>query len=278
MPEVLLGTATSVFDIDLEDDGTFADNLAVVESYSYEVRNSTTRADPINRAYHQNQITKKGVRVSATLRSTKSGSIKVCNLDVSAISILGQAYDSYLESGSLTVNQETAEVSALADLFEYNQATGKKSIEFDGVIRIPATAGAGSQALQTALASATVTDSQGTITFTINGVTVTCAMTVESITQEESGGATQSIRLRAVCNAPDSGTFPAAPTGTTTLLERMLNTTTRHRLRFTTHASEGGQWAGNAILTRYTLTIPNQGLVVAECEWLNQGTWTFTAN
>lgn len=278
MPMVLIGGDMSVFNVDIEDDGTYADYLGLIRDVTVSVNVDTFEADPIARVFSQNQVAKKLVTVNAPLMSVKSGSVKVSHLDLSAFSVLGQSFASYIESGTFTVNIATGDSSGRADLFQYTQPTGKKTIEFDGVIKVPATAGAGSQALPTAFFSSTPTDLQGTLTFTINSVTTTVAMTFSNLEQQLSGGEFQRLRIRAVSNAPDSGTYPAAPTGTTTIFERALNTIARHRLQITNHASEGGQMAGNAVVTRCQLQIPESGLVLATYEWGSQGDWTYTTN
>lgn len=278
MPLAQIAGDLSVFEIDLEDDGTYADYLGTIQEVTLSGDLSTVNAAPINRTYDRMQAARKGLTITAPLMSVKTGSVKVSTLDLSAFSFGGTDYVAYLVDGEFTCEQNLVQATAAKDFFSYPISGGTKSLTFEGNILVPATAALGSQALPTAFFSATPTDHDATVTFTINGVTTTAAMTFSRFEKQFTRGEAQVFRVRAETNSPDSGTYPAAPTGTTTIWERLLNTQTRHRLRLTDHASEGQQYAGNAILRRGTIRITNSGLIYVGYEWESQGAWTSTPN
>lgn len=279
MADVLNVTGNlTVFDIDLEDDGTYVDNLGFIQGVNLVGDLDTVDASPINRAYDRQQAAEKSVTISADLMSVKSGSVKVSTLDLSAFSFAGLDYLAYAESFEFGVNWDLKPAKGAASLWKYPQASGKKTLSFDGTIFVPTTAALGSQALATKFFSATPTDHDVTLDFTINGVQTTVAMTLKHFEKAFQMGDLQAYKVRCEANSPDSGTYPAAPTGTTTAFERALNTITRHRLRLTDHASEGQQYAGLAVLRSAVVKVGNSGLVMIGYEWESQGAWTSTPN
>lgn len=279
MAEVLNVTGNmSVFDIDLEDDGTYVDNLGFIQGVNLVGDLDTVDASPINRAYDRQQAARKGATISADLMSVKSGSVKVSTLDLSAFSFAGIDYLAYAESFEFGVNWDLKESTPAKDFWKWPQASGKKTLSFDGTIFVPTTAALGSQTLGTAFFSATPTDHDVALSFTINGVATTAAMTLKHYEKIFQMGDLQAMKVRCEANSPDSGTYPAAPTGTTTAFERALNTITRHRLKLTDHATEGQLYAGNAILRSAVVKVGNSGLVNIGYEWETQGAWTSTPN
>lgn len=275
MPQTLTNLDLSVFNVDIEDDGTFVDYLGLIQNVTLSGDVDTVDTAPITRAYDRQQGVKKSWSVSAPVMSVKTGSTKVTNLDLSAISLFGTSYASNLKEGSFTIAWNLADATGAADLWRYNQPTGTKTLTFEGRILVPATGG---QDIQTKMFANNVTDIEGTVTFTINGVTVTAAMVLKRFNQVFSRGDLQEFDVTFEASSPDSGTYPAAPTGTTTLLERALNTVGRHRLQLTSHASEGIAYAGNAVLRQARIVIPQAGLLNVEYEWAGQGALTATAN
>lgn len=278
MPTVLISGDLSVFGVDLAGGTSYADYLGFIRNVDAKVDIDTVEADPIIRPFSQAQPVKKMASISAPLMSVKSGSVKVSQLDLSAFSILGQSFDSYFESGSITVDIDLKDSSARADVWKFHQPTGKKKITFDATIKVPATALLGSQALHTAAFSSTIGDVSGNFTWTINSVAVTFAATLKSLEIPYAGGDFQVLKITGESNAPDSGTFPAAPTGTTTIFEKALNTFTATGLSLTNHASEGQNVAGTFQMSKATVNVPETGLVMATYEWMNKGAVTSSTN
>lgn len=278
MPTVLISGDVSVFGVDLAGGTSYTDYLGFIRNVDAKLDVDTVEADPINRAYSQAQPVKKMASISAPLMSVKSGSIKVSSLDLSAFSILGQTFDSYFESGSMTVDIDLKDSSARSDIWKYHQPTGKKKITFDATIKVPATAAAGSQAIQALAYSTTITDVSGTFTWTINSVATTFAATIKSLEIPFAGGDFQVLKISGESNAPDSGTFPAAPTGTTTIFEKALNTFTATGISLTNHATEGVNLAGLFHIAKANVSVQESGLVLATYEFMNKGAVTPTSN
>jgi hypothetical protein len=66
-------------------------------------------------------------------------------------------------------------------------------------------------------------DSYGNLGLVYNGVTYTIAMGIQEVSLGAERDGVQEITLKLEGRAPDSGAFPAAPTGTTGLLQKALN-------------------------------------------------------
>lgn len=278
MPAVQISGDLSVFDIDIEDDGTYADYLGLIQNVTFRGELDTVEAAPIARPYSRQQPIKKGGVITAPLMSVVSGSAKVSSLDFTALTIFGQDYEPYLQNGELTIGWGLSDATAVGDFWKWPHYNGTKTLSFTGTILVPSTAALGSQFTPTRFFSATPSDHEGSVSMTLNGVTITAAMTLKSLEHAFNRGDLQAFNVSFEANSPDTGTYPAAPTGTTTILERALNSVNVHRLRLTTHASEGQQYAGNGILSQARIVIPNADLIKVEYEWQTQGAWTSTPN
>lgn len=278
MPLVQIPGSVSVLNVDLEDDGTYVDYLGFIQEVTLSLDVETVDAAPLTRTYSQGQPVGKSCRLSAPLMSVKSGSVKVSQLDVTAFSLLGQTFDTVLESGSINLDIALKDARARSDLFAYHQPVGKKSITWDMRMKILGSGATAYQALMNAALSTTASDVTGDFSVTINSVAVTFDATLTKLELLEKSGDFQIIQVSGVSYGPDSGTYVDAPTGTTTILERALNTITRHRLQFTPHGSEAGAIAGNGVLSGLSIQIPESGLVNTSYEWMSQGAWTWTGN
>lgn len=278
MPLLQIPGSVSVFNVDLEDDGTYADYLGLIQEVTLGVDVETVDAEPINREYTQGQPVGKSCTLSAPLMSVKSGSVKVSQLDVSAFTLLGNTFSTVLQSGSLNLDIRTKDAKARADLFSYHQPVGKKTLNFDMTMGILGASATAYQALMTSMFSTTPGDVTGDFSLTINSIAMTFDATITKLELVNRSGDFQVIRVSGTSYGPDSGAYPDAPTGTTTILERALNTITRHRLQFTPHGSEAGAIAGNGVLSGFGLNVPESGLVYVNYEWKSQGAWTWTGN
>lgn len=278
MPLTLIAGDLSVFDVDIEDDGTYADYLGLIQNVTFNGDLDTVDSAPIRRSYSRNQPQKKGGTISAPVMSVLSGSVKVSSLNLDGLDLFGQSYEAFVQSGELNITWNLREATAARDFWKHPQSGGTKELEFSGQILVPSTAALGSQVIPTKFFSATPSDHEGTVSVDINGVAIEGSMTLNRLNWAFNRGDLQVWDIAFSANSPDTGDYPTSPTGTTTILERALNTHTRHRLRLTNHASEGQQIAGLAVLSRATVQIPNSGLITVGYEWQTQGAWTSTPN
>lgn len=148
-------------------------------------------------------------------------------------------------------------------------------------IMLPGTSGSTDE-LMTDLANQALTTSDSldghlwTPSFTLNGVTITAACVMENFQHIYEDEGLQVYRVQLAGRAPDNEAtaFPAAPTGTTTLLEVAFNVrtsiavSTRNR---STGNSNSFAAAGNAIITSANVVIPQSGLVTTTYELQGQG-------
>ena len=76
----------------------------------------------------------------------------------------------------------------------------------------------------------------------------------------------------------DTTAFPVGPTGTSTRLEKVLNTTSAIAMAFTSHSTEGTAYTGNVLTLSYSVGIGQQGVLVEEHTWASQGAITQAPN
>lgn len=252
------------------------DYLGTCRNVTLDFGNDSVEASPMTRDGTRAQIAKKGMTLRTELMSVVSGSLKVQHTDLSAISIDGV---SYLQgfTGSFSGSYTSVEGSLAGTIWKDPQNV-KKTYRLSGTILVPSATG-GAQALLVDAASATPTDANMTVTFTINGIAITLPMTLVRASLELTDGDVQKIAIELESASPDSGTFPTAPTGTTSLLEKAFNSfKTAIAFAFTSHATEGVAFTGNCKFTSFQIGIEDGALSNVQYEFASSGAVTATAN
>lgn len=211
----------------------------------------------INRLNESPQGVKMNWMLSATALSTKSGAIRVTNLDLSAASILGTDVLAAVESINFDRSLVLSEGSGCGDGWQYPNVTGG-GFSGSARIKIP-TSGVPLMAGIDA-----VTDADGVFTFTLNGVSVTLPVLITSIQHSMRVGDVQVLEVTFKGQDPLTGTYPTAPTGTTTLMEKIFNAPrTALAVVLTTKAADGVAYTGNVVPQSYSVAIAD-GQVVRE--------------
>lgn len=263
MPARKIRTDLSVFTIDTNS------QLLYLKEASVEFDNELAEISPITQLHGSEQVVRQGGTVRAKLMSTDSAPQKITNLYATVFSVGGTDYIADLDTADLSIEWEHEEACGAADRWKYPVCVAKK-ITLNGKLKV---ASAAANAIP-GLFDATITGLNVTVTMTINGVAITMPMVLKTVTQTipESGIQTLDVVLHG--RAPDSGTYPTAPTGTTTLLEQALNATAVNALVATTRSSNGESYSGNGLIKSYRLSVPNPGLIIADIEWATQGAWS----
>lgn len=266
--------------------------LDYLQNYTLEVPNELARGNPIQQIQYQGQVVAKGWSLSPPLMSSTGGSAdtntKVASTGLSAFTLTNpnvnsgssRNYLNALRSASIRLSTTTREGKGAGDVWKWPVITGKR-VDIELEIMLPGTSGSTDE-LMTDLANQALTTSDSldghlwTPSFTLNGVTITAACVMENFQHIYEDEGLQVYRVQLAGRAPDNEAtdFPAAPTGTTTLLEVAFNVrtsiavSTRNR---STGNSNSFAAAGNAIITSANVVIPQSGLVTTTYELQGQG-------
>jgi hypothetical protein len=172
------------------------------------------------------------------------------------------------------------EVSGVADPFKWPQIFGK-DYRLDCTLVIPAAGDSQSpnfaRAMGANLHDTDLNDqdlTRVTFTITIDGVTVTIPMQVASMTHTINQNQEQVISLSMNGVDPGTGAYPTAPTGTTSLLEKMFNAyNTVLACVLTTAAAGAGQtYSGNFIFTDFGFSFNDSEIIMIDYTLASRGT------
>ena len=224
----------------------------------------------LTRAYESHSATTRSATLRTRHLSAISAPTKATNLDVSAFLVGGTSYLGHLESGSIDVTWQHGEGKAMSDAWLYPVLV-KKSIQGEGNLIVPASSGA---MLALKAGNSTLSDLALTFSVTINSIAFTFAGLLKSFEHMISDAATQKHRVQLIGRDPDSGTFPAAPTGSTTLPEKFINGSAALTVSAVAKASGGAQYDGNFLPKSMKISFSNAGLVTTEYEFASQGAIT----
>lgn len=226
------------------------DLLAVVKNASFAGEIENVDGSPMPIAGMSAQAVGWGGRLETGVMSTLSTPTRVSHLDISAMTVDGTAYRTMLRGGSFEGSFTVQEGRAAGDKWRVPIVT-KKDYSVRAEIMIPRSGTA--NPLRTILGDllgATAADLAMAFSITINSVAVTLPMLLVNATVKGAVGDLTIVEIELKGRAPDSGSYPTAPTGTTSLLEKALNDAgTAVAFSFTPHndAGEGANIAGNAV-------------------------------
>lgn len=220
----------------------------------------------LTRAYQSHSATVRSATLKTQHVSVISAPTKATNLDVSAFALGGTSYIGECESGSITVEWQHGEGKGCTDAWAYPVLV-KKTIAGEATMIVPAAAGImlASNALNSTLANLALTFS-----VTINTVAFTFAAFLKSFEHSINAAETQKHKVSFLGRDPDTGTFPAAPTASTTLPEKVINGTAALAVSGVTKASGGYTFAGNFVPQSMVLSWSNSGLVTTDYTFLSQ--------
>lgn len=281
MPLTHLSGDLSVFGIDVTGGTTYSSFLGVIQNVRVGGAIDSVDASPITRVYRQAQEVKQGVTISTSLMTlTASGSdgdANISHLDLSAFTLFGQDYRPYLQDLTFTISPELVAADASGDRWKF-PVIAKKTWSASGTIMVPTTAALGSQLLLTTHYNSTFSSNRGNISFTVDGGAVTAAGLLTGLELTAENGGIQTFSFTMVARGSDSGTYPASPTGTTTLVDRLFNSLNSYGFSFTNHATEGVNLVGNMVPSSGVLRVQNGQLYLADFTFESQGAVTATAN
>jgi hypothetical protein len=247
------------------------DYTPLVSTVSLTKNVATAEGQAISRKYNNPQAVKNSWSLAFTARNTKTAPFRVTNLDLTGHSIGGSAFVADTESLTINVNAVHAMGDACQDGHAYPVYTGS-TIDGSAVLKVPTT----SVPLMAALDAPG--DADLAFTFTLNGVQVTFPVIITSVAHNASVGQVQMVNVSFVGQDPLTGNHPSAPTGTTTILEKVLNAPqTAIPIAFTSKASGGVAYTGNALIQSYSVNISNSAVVEESMTWAGVGAPTDAA-
>lgn len=250
--------------------------LAYLRDASITLEVASMEASPIVRVYNRADAGRKSGRIRANLMSVVSGSVKTNHLDVSAFAFASNNLLGSLQSGSLSIEMALSDAAAVNDSWASPYIT-KKTLSGEAVLNAPAASSHTLAALFSG--SAALSGLTGSLSFTINGVAVTADALFRSYEHSlpQSGFQTMNLRFEGAPVDATATAYPAAPTGTTTLLEKALNSLDALAFAITSKAAGGVAYSGNMVFSSYRVRWANGELVMAEMEFATQGAVTAAA-
>lgn len=248
--------------------------LAVLENVTYRTTVAKNEGRILKVVGGQAQAGRRSGRIEMTNMSTISGSAptRVTAFELSAISLGGVDVIALINTLDFSGNMNLKDAAAAPEEWAWPQFMGK-DYSARATLFIPATSGqAFSAAVHGARSGLAVT-----LTFTINGVAITLPMLITEAVHKTNVDDHQMYEVALEGRAPDSGSYPTAPTGTTSLLEKAFAAPgTALAFVITTKASpDGVTYSGNMVYESFNFSIGQNGQLVKEqYTWAVRGTPT----
>lgn len=258
-----------------------SDQTVDLANITYSGNIDLQEASPIGRFHASAHPVKQGLTISTGLYSTISAPTRVTNLNVTGFSIDAVALITMLRGGSFSATYTIQEGSAINDLFKFPVVT-KTDFSLTGKLIIP-TANLGtdniSHVISPQWASTTLADKNMVFTMTINSVVITLPMVLESFTHAFTQADLVSYDIVLKGQDQFTGTYPTAPTGNTSLLEKALNAPgTAIAFALTSHATEGVVYGGNCIFSAMTFSFDDSTVITNDYTFQSQGVVTAPSN
>ena len=225
------------------------------------------------RVHESPQLVVKGFSLEATTMSNVSGVGRVTNLNLTAFTVGGTAYLATVDSVSLNGTMAHAEGKGAGDFWEFPNVV---SAGFSGKARLKVPA-ADLNALDALAADQTVAGNYVAISATLNGVVLTIPVALTMFTRETPIDDIQYFSIDFVGRDPLTGTYPTAPTGTTSLLEKAI-VQPRTALAFSFKpSSDAGTYSGNLVWSGWDFSVNNTGVVRTKYSFKGAGQLVYTA-
>lgn len=235
------------------------DLLGVFESVTYSVEETQQEGSIMSRDGETPQGTKLAGRLDTGLMSTISAPDRVSHLDLSGFTVGGTDYLAVLRSLKFSGSFQQrlrAGVGAWWKRPQNSKKAYKASVSLDCDDSVLS-------ALMIAMSSTTYADRNKTLSFVLNGVTITLPTRMSRVEHTGQRDDLQMVTVDLVGRSPDSGSYPAAPTGTSTLLEKAFNAfQTELAFTFTSKAASGHSVTGNCIFNSFEFSVEDEQLVL----------------
>jgi hypothetical protein len=253
-------------------DGTSV--LATYENVTLEVTEDQVDGSSIGRMGKTAQGVKLSGRIDTSLMSTFSTPDRVSHLDLSAMALGATSYLASLRRLRLSGSYEQKMRAGVGALNVRPQNVKKDyaaSAEFDADDTV-------ASAIMIAMASPTYANRNAVLGFTLNSIAYTFPMRMQKAGVRVQRDDLQLVTLDLAGRSPDSGAYPTAPVGTTSLLEKAINVPeTAIAFAFTSKAAGGVAMSGSCIFSSFDIEINDGELVRSQYSFNTTGAWTVAA-
>lgn len=232
--------------------------LGLFENVDLSSAMTAVETKPVTRVYGRAQGTKKEWKVTTGLMQNNGLATKrIDHLSVSVFSLDAADMLGQFSSGKISMTATVVTKPEAGAVWKTKQVTGKK-LMFDGEFTVPTGA---ASALLTMLKSGTIADHSVAAVMTIDGVTYEFpgVYTNLSLKAEREGLYVVSATLEG--ESPDTGAFPTTPTGTTSLIEKALNSRAAVAVALTTQTTNGNAFSGNAVISGLDINVSDEDII-----------------
>lgn len=254
------------------------DYIATLEGCDLEFPDNVIESSGISLLYEHEQVGGSGGKITATIKKAHGGGSNdfSCNLDVGALAIGGNTQLAYNKSGSLTISTTTKDVRGMGERW-FKPKIVKKKIEMAGSFLLDSASNATEEYVLKHMSS-TLTDKNVVATVTLDGTAYTFPSLLKSASLKIQDSDVQMVDFvlagRSYADTPLTN-MPTAPTGTTTLSEKAINTVAALTFEFET-ATTGVNFAGSLVITGLKISWGEDQLIKAEYTFETYGTVTTT--
>lgn len=247
-------------------------------SFSATVNNESVDAGLITRMGKNNQPVKQGVALSVERNGVTSGSTRVSHLNVSAFTIGGTSYLNVLKDLNFSGSFDQVMQAGIGEKYQKPQVVAK---DYNITCSLNVESG-DSLTLAALIGGADFSNVDQAVSFTIDGVTITVPMNLMTYELSVPRYDLQTINLTFQGADPGSSAYPTAPTGTTSLLEQVLNTPTAE-LAFSFQNVDSGdvnglRLSGNCVAESFSIQTSDGALVSETYQFQSYGTVTTAAS
>jgi len=246
--------------------------------FSFELANEKQDAGLVGRLGKHSQPVKTAGKLTVQTNSVVSGSTRVSHSDCTAFTIGGTSYLNVLRSYSMNGSFEMRMQAGVGEKYVKPQVVAK-DYQIQVALDVEST---DSFTLMALLGGADFSNVDQAVSITVNSVAITTAMNLNQGTVTAQRYDLQELSLSFDGADPGSGAYPAAPLGTTTILEKALNAPTTEIAFAFQNALSGVTTAmnasGNCVFESFSFEVQDGQLVNETYNFATYGTVTIAAS
>lgn len=229
------------------------------------------------------QAVKQGGILRTTQMSNVDNCTRVANVDLTAFTLDGTNYLAFVRSLNFSGSFEHDENSGVGDYWKYPEVKIK---DYAATVTLTLPDSTTANALRAtmhdlfnATAATAIANRNAPLSFTLNGVTITVPMMITDAEWSGEDGRNQTVTFTLAGKDCMAGAdYPTAPTGTTTILEKLFNAPyTPLAFALTPGlAANSTAFAGELVPASFSFSIEDGAVVTEQYEWLTHGPVTST--
>jgi hypothetical protein len=248
--------------------------LGLFDDVTYSVDETQVDGSALSRFGKCAQGTKLSGNFDCKVMDSKTSPTRVSHLDLTVFSLGGTDYLAVVRSISLKESFEGKQKAGLGSLFKRPQNIRK---DFSAEIELDCADGTAS-AIMALMHSATASDRNVALSFTLNSIATTIPMRIQKVSHKGSRNDLQTLAISLMGRDPGASAYPTAPTGTTSLYEKFLNDfRTELSFTYTSKTSSGFSVTGNCIPASLAVEIQDEALLYYSYSFDSVGTVTNSA-